>query len=490
MFIGRIKTRIVSIFALFFLIGTLVFNWLPFIPAPHALALTTEILKPTDYTFSAGGTNNDPTYAYDTSIGGEDSTYNVVGVGDNNADPTIEYHPWQTSTNNHSERRLYILYRGRNNGAGAARDLWSLSYSINGGADYTIILEGLANTAKETSPVVYIPDDLDLSQLVVKIATFLVGANNNGHVRVWDVWLECDFTSFHLVGTQISGSYPLVVNPTTFTPQQEWTTVTVPVWHGEDLSHIDSVEIKLFFDSAGTDPSESGFSADAQTCAVLTWTRGGGPEWDISPAGTTWAINSAGCSKPGDSSLQGNWVFSLKVGKVATYSDGSPDWDIFAEAVDYNSATSSDYLRDIEMNWYGEVSINTVDVVWDTVAPGIDFGDATKQTDISVTYISNGPYYEKIATSGNWTSGSGNAALNISGAPGNMEFSIKADNTDNLTNAVLITAYPTYVTINNTGTQTGESGTSVTTNTLWLKLGAVPIDSFSGVVYYMISDSP
>src|SRR4030042_405445 len=253
MFIGLCKIKTIRIVAVALLIGTFIsFS----APAPRALALTTEILKPTDYTFSAGGTNNDPTYAYDTSIGGEDSTYNVVGVGDNNADPTIEYHTWQTSTNNHSERRLYILYRGRNNGAGSARDLWSLSYSINGGADYTIILEGLANTAKEASPGVYKPDDLALWQLVVKIATFLVGANNNGHVRVWDVWLECDFTSFPLVGTQISGSYPLVVNPTTFTPQQEWTTVTGPVWHGDDLSHIASVEIKLFFESAGTDPSE------------------------------------------------------------------------------------------------------------------------------------------------------------------------------------------------------------------------------------------
>ena len=456
------------------------------VPAPRAVALTTEILKPTSYTFFASGINENPTSAYDFTTGGDSSTYNNIGISSNRRSPTIYYDTWQISSNEHSDRRLYIRRSGNNN----SNDYFRIQYSTNGGTGWNVIETDLINPALGNTPVVDISNSLDLSLLIVRIDTIRVAGPDYGYACIYDVWLEADFTSTPKVGTQISGSDPIVLTPPPMPPQQEWTTVTVPVWHGETLAKINAVEVKLFFDSAGTDPSEAGFSANAQTCAILTWTRGGGPEWDITPASTTWAVNTAGCSKPSDALLQGNWVFSLKIGKVATYSTGAADWDIFAEAVDYNSATSSDYLRDIEMNWYGEISINTVDVTWESVAPGTDFGDATKQTDISVTYIANGSYYERVATSGNWTGTFGTAELNTAGSPGNMQFSIKAENTDNLTTAVLVTAYPTYVTINNTGTQTGESGTSVTTNTLWLKLGVITTDSFSGTVFYMISSTP
>jgi hypothetical protein len=454
------------------------------LPAPPALAAT-ETLNPTTYTFSAGGTNQNPQYAYDTST----TTYNNLGVGDNNADPTMEYHTWQTSSNEHSERRLYIRRRGRNNGTGSTADTWSISYSINGGTDYTVIESGLTNPGTGNTPVVYIPTDLDLSQLVVKISTFLVGSNNNGTARIYNVWLECDYSALPLVGTQIGAEYPIVVNPTTLTPQEQWTTITVPVAHGEGLSHIDYVEVKLFYDSAGNDPNESGFSADVHTCAVLSWTRSGfWGIWAIEPSGTTWALNSGGCSKPWDYGTQGNWVFSFQIGKVATYSAGAADWDIYAEALDDYSATGYDYLRDTEMNWYEEISVNTSDVTWSGVSPGDDFSDTTKETDISVTYIANGSYYQRVAATTPWTGSLNNAVLDESGTPGSLEFSLKADDVDNLPSAVLVTAYPSYVTIN-TATQTDESGITVTTNTLWLKLGVIPTDSYSGTIYYMITNT-
>ena len=479
--IFRLNTIGIVLTALF--IGTLI----PFcMPATPVLALTTEILKPTDWDFFASGTNQNPTYAYDLATGNDSTTYNNLGVGNNRRSPTMQYDAWQTSSNNHSARRLYIRRQGVNN----SNDYFRIQYSTDGGSGWTVIETNLTTVPIGNTPVVNIPTGLDLSLLIVRIDTVRVAGSDYGYARIYDVWLEADFTGIPKVGTQIGGGYPIVVNPSPMTPQQEWTTVTVPVRHAENLSHIDAVEIKLFFDSAGSDPDESGFSSDVQTCAVFTWTRGGDPEWDSELYGTTWAINDTGCSKPGDSSLQGNWVFSLKIGKVATYSAGSSDWDVYAEALDYNLATGQDYLRDIEMNWYGEVSVDTVTVYWDAVAPGTDFNDATKQTDISVTYIANGPYYEKVAASSTWTSGSGNAALNVSGTPGNMEFSIKAESTDNLTTAVLVTAYPTYVTINNTGTQTDESGTTADTNTLWLKLGIISNDTFSGTIYFMISGSP
>jgi hypothetical protein len=463
-----------------FLIGTLIDFCLPATPA---LALTTEILKPTDWDFFATGGNLNPTNAYDLTTGNDSTTFNRLAVGGNRRSPTMQYDAWQTSSNNHSARRLYIRRQGVNN----SNDYFRIQYSTDGGSGWTVIETNLTTVPIGNTPVVNISTSLDLSLLIVRIDTFRVGGGDGGFARIYDVWLASDFTGVPKVGTQIGAGSPIVVNPSPMTPQQEWTTVTVPVAHAENLSHIDSVEIKLFFDSAGNDPSESGFSPDAQTCAVFTWTRGGSPVWDILSAGATWAINSAGCSKPGDSLFQGNWVFSIKIGKVATYSAGSSDWDVYAIAIDYNDANSSDYLRDIEMNWYGEVSVSSITVDWEGIAPGADFDDATKQTDIAVTFIANGVYYEKVAASTTWTSGMGNAALNTGGTPGNLEFSLKADDVDNLSSAVLVNAYPTYITIGSS-TQTSESGEEISTNTLWLKLGAViPNDMFSGTIYYMIS---
>jgi hypothetical protein len=178
----------------------------------------------------------------------------------------------------------------------------------------------------------------------------------------------------------------------------------------------------------------------------------------------------------------------LQIGKVATYSGGAADWDIYAEAVSDEAATGYDYLRDLEMNWYGEVSASTVSVTWSDIVPGSGFSDTTKQTDITVTYISNGPYYQKIAASTPWTGGGLNALLNTSGTPGSMEFSLKADDVDNLGTAVVVTDYPTYVAIY-VGTQTSESGDEVSTNTIWLAIGTIRESTYTGTIYYMISNS-
>ena len=87
----------------------------------------TEILRPTSYTFSGGGTNQNPSYAYDTDI----DTYNRLGVSDNNTDPTIVYHTWQAPTPAHNlGRKLYV----KRSGTGNSDDTWSIYYSINGGS--------------------------------------------------------------------------------------------------------------------------------------------------------------------------------------------------------------------------------------------------------------------------------------------------------------------------------------------------------------------
>lgn len=145
---------------------------------------------------------------------------------------------------------------------------------------------------------------------------------------------------------------------------------------------------------------------------------------------------------------------------------------------------------DYDMNWYGEVIINTANVNWGSLAPGTDFGEPSKQTGISITYIANGAYDEQVAASTPWIDGGSNSAtLDIDGSPGGSSFSIKADDTSTLGSAVFVATTAAYATIDDSGEQTGESGDTVTTNTLWLALGTPFVDAtYNGTIYYKIAD--
>ncbi len=59
------------------------------LPATPIGALGTEILKPTTHTISGPGTITNPQYAYDGTTGGEDTTYNRIGVSANKASNII-----------------------------------------------------------------------------------------------------------------------------------------------------------------------------------------------------------------------------------------------------------------------------------------------------------------------------------------------------------------------------------------------------------------
>jgi len=143
------------------------------------------------------------------------------------------------------------------------------------------------------------------------------------------------------------------------------------------------------------------------------------------------------------------------------------------------------------MEWYGEVTVNTGSIDWGSVSPGMDFaeGDPSEEAGINITYLANGDYDEKVGASQNWTSASGNATLNTTASPSTCEFSLKADDTTTLTSAVNVTASPTYVPIDDTGTQTDDDGEDATTNSLWLKLGTPFTDAtYTGTIYYQVAN--
>lgn len=291
------------------------------------------------------------------------------------------------------------------------------------------------------------------------------------------------------------GNVAPVVNSITpsadpMTPQYEWTTITVNVNDDNTLADVDEVEVQLFYDSAGTDPVAPG-SADVQTCAILTWSRGSG--FSIAPAATTWALDAGGCTPGDDGNTTDNWVFSFKVGSVATEPTGSGNWDIYAKATDAAAATGDAFERDAGMNWYGEVAVDltTTTFSFGSVSLGVSQQPSSA---VIATYIANGDYNQQIKTdsgapdyAAKWVSASNEVTLRVSGTtPDAGEMVLQADDDDTPADAVQVVqaAYTTF----DTGTITGESGNPETDNHLWLSLGASGIvaDTYNGTVYYQI----
>jgi len=271
------------------------------------------------------------------------------------------------------------------------------------------------------------------------------------------------------------------------TPQAEWTTITVTVEDKNKIIDVQEVHVEVFYDSVPSDPVAPG-AANVQTCGILTWDRGTG--WSIAPGATTWAINAGGCSKPLDTVSSGDWVFSFKVGKVATESPGADNWDAYAKARDNVGWGTTDlYDRDQEMFWYGEVTAITTDVGFGDVDPGTGFGDnVNEQTGISINYISNGAYDEQVKSSATWAGATYTATFDQTGACANAdEFSLKAEDSDSYGTAAQVTL--AGATIDDTGTQTTEAGDTVATNTLWLRLADVfHGDTYTGTITYIIAD--
>jgi len=276
---------------------------------------------------------------------------------------------------------------------------------------------------------------------------------------------------------------------TSMGPQTEYA-VKVTVSDANSLDNLNTVKVTIFYDADGDDDfSDVPVSGDTQTCAILTWTNPA--TWAIDPdTDTSWSIEDGNCEAPTLTGGSGDFWFHFKPGKVATE---ALDWDAYAVADDGGGTPGTRYdSTGYDMNWYGEITVTTDNVVWGSVSPGLDFGDVgSDQTVTSVKYIANGAYDEEVAATDTWTGASGNATLDATGTCDDAnEFSLKADDTATLGSAVPVTASPSYVAIDVTDDLgTPEAGTDVDTNTLWLKLAATFVgDTYSGTIYYKIAN--
>jgi hypothetical protein len=272
---------------------------------------------------------------------------------------------------------------------------------------------------------------------------------------------------------------------TAMDPQTELA-VRVTVTDAGTLADLTTVRVTIFHDSDGDDDAgDAPGSGDTQNAAILTCTVGATPSWQIDPgSNTTWQLVEANSVQPALTNTTGDFWFHFVPGKVATQ---AADWDVYAVADDGGGTPGNLYDgSDYDMNWYGEITINTASVDWGSVDVGSTFSD-NPLTAISVTYTSNGDYQQQARAASPWTS-AGGASATLSGTdnPGAGEFSLKANVTDTLTTAVPI---PTSYTTVATGTQTSEEGYLVDTNSLWLRLGpsGIPAATYSGTIYYGIS---
>ncbi|MDH7489040.1 MAG: hypothetical protein QHH80_05985 [Anaerolineae bacterium] len=276
-----------------------------------------------------------------------------------------------------------------------------------------------------------------------------------------------------------------VTPATAMDPQAEYA-VRVSVSDPDGLASLRWVRAVVFLDADGDDdPADVPASGDAQTAAILTWTNGPTPSWGISAGSpTTWALVTANCAQPDLSGTSGTWWFHFRPGKVAAE---STDWDTWGAARDGGAAEASLYDgSDYDMNWYGEVHVNTPSVNWGVVLIGSDF-PANPRTGVSVTYIANGAFQQQVRASNPWGSAPRWIALNETGTPAPGQFSLKANSVNNLPGAVVVRS-SAYATIG-VGTRTAEGGTEVATNTLWLCLGpsGIPDTTYTGTIYYRIT---
>lgn len=267
----------------------------------------------------------------------------------------------------------------------------------------------------------------------------------------------------------------------------------VSVTHNSTLSFLDKIEVTAYHDADGT-YNVANVPADghAQNGVVMTWD--GSDNWTLDDGtSTTWAIVDAGCDDPAVLGAQNTYVFKFKftVGTVAKESDGAAEWHLYAKAWDTSAATEDAYQEDLEMNWYGAITVSLssgTNLTFGNLALGATNSASTNT--VNGTYISNGAYDRNIRTAGTWNGATYTVPLDgaYDGSPDNGEFCLEADDDSDIAGAIAVQTG--YVAIADTGTITAEAGDAANGMTAWMTLAStgVAADTYTGTVYYQISN--
>ena len=269
------------------------------------------------------------------------------------------------------------------------------------------------------------------------------------------------------------------------TPQVQYN-VKVAVTDNNSLNDLSTIKVYLYYDADGTyNTGSRPATGNTQNCAILNWANSG--SWSMDPnASTTWSVVSGSCSQPSLTGSSGTFEFNFIPGKIATESPGAGEWHIYAVADD-GTTTGDNYQEDREVDWYGEISTLSGTTSFGTVILGCT---GSPSGSVSATYIANGAYDEQVKSDATWVgqTSSGTISLNTSGtSPATSEFAIVADDDATQAGSVQVLSAG-YASIDESGTQTSESGDTQANNTMWLWLGSTGIipEEYQGTINYQI----
>jgi len=272
---------------------------------------------------------------------------------------------------------------------------------------------------------------------------------------------------------------------TQMTPQTEYS-IKVTVNDTGTLDDLTSVVVTVFYDSDSDNATNDIPAANTQTSFIMTCTVGSTPSWTGNPSSSTsWDIVEASCVQPTLSGASGDFWFNFVPGKVATE---ATDWDVYVVVTDDSALTDAWYdtaTGAYDILWYGEIDVTTASVGWGSVLAGMDFDNAAAKETVAINYISNGDWDASVATEATWDA----ATLDIDGTPAANSFSLKAWSSDVLGSADFVTTTASECIIDNTGTLTGESGSTNSANTLYLDLGTPFVDgTYDGTITFHITN--
>ena len=271
---------------------------------------------------------------------------------------------------------------------------------------------------------------------------------------------------------------------TSMTPQTAYE-VKVSVADAGTIDDLNTVIVSIFYDADSDNDTADIPAAGTQACFIMTCTVGGANgTWAGNPSSSTsWSIDSDNCVQPSLTAGSGDFYFRFTPGKVATE---ATDWDVYVVVTDDNSANDTYYdAGNYDMQWYGEINVTTASVDWGSVTAGMDFTDPAADQTVEVNYIANGAWDASVATGGTWNS----ATLDPDGGPAANYFSLKAWRSASEPSADFVTTTNTDCVIDDTGTQTGESGSTNSANTLYLDLGTPFVDgAYSGTITFYVSN--
>jgi len=263
--------------------------------------------------------------------------------------------------------------------------------------------------------------------------------------------------------------------------------VKVTASDANTLNDIKQVKVKVYYDVGGTHPGGSAIIAgNEQTAGIFTWTKVGNA-WAVDAgAGTSWAAVSASSVAPTMTANSGDWIFAIKLGKVATESIDPSDWDLTVTVTDQADLAFTYHIWGKTVLWYGEFNVLTPNMTFGEVALGSGFADNVNEvTGPSGTGISNGDHSITLKSSATWTGTSSIATLDPTGNCINPnEFALKSYYADIYGSAILLDSTGKVVL---DSAQTPETGATITGGVFWLKIATVfPVDVYSGSITFTI----